>query len=124
MKKVIFLLLGFLMVTGGIAFGRGRGIGGLRTSGRIIYLNTEKPEKPCKCVLTNLSVGSKGDDVVALQEMLIKHKHLVMPKEMQKGFFGPLTKKAVVKWQTLNGLPTTGNWDKTSRSYHLENPKK
>ncbi|MDP3935050.1 MAG: hypothetical protein Q8Q46_02465, partial [Candidatus Giovannonibacteria bacterium] len=57
----------------------------------------------------DLTVGSRGDDVTCLQTALN-----VSP---QSGYFGPLTKAAVVKWQTDNGVsPAAGYFGSISRA--------
>ena len=57
----------------------------------------------------DLTVGSRGDDVTCLQTTLN-----VSP---QSGFFGPITKAAVVKWQTDNGVnPAAGYFGPISRA--------
>lgn len=57
----------------------------------------------------DLTVGAKGDDVKCLQGYL-----KVSP---QSGFFGPLTKAAVAKWQAANGVsPAAGYWGPRSRA--------
>jgi len=54
----------------------------------------------------NLTIGSTGDDVKELQTKLS-----INPT----GYFGSLTKKAVIKWQVQNNLPSTGYFGKVSR---------
>ena len=63
-----------------------------------------------KCAFTqNLTVGSRGDDVKCLQTYLN-----VSP---QSGYFGPLTKAAVAKWQSDNGVsPAAGYFGPISRA--------
>jgi hypothetical protein len=56
----------------------------------------------------DLSVGSEGDDVVALQTFLEGAGYLVIPNGVAKGYFGGLTKAAVKKFQKAVGLPTPG----------------
>src|SRR3989344_3962391 len=57
----------------------------------------------------DLTVGSRGDDVTCLQTALN-----VSP---QSGYFGSITKAAVVKWQTDNGVsPTAGYFGAISRA--------
>lgn len=65
---------------------------------------------------TNLTLGSAGADVVALQDMLIAGGHLVMPAGVSKGYFGALTQTAVAKWQAANGIaPAAGYFGPVSR---------
>lgn len=57
----------------------------------------------------DLTVGSKGDDVVALQTFLVSKGFLTMPTGVAMGYFGGLTKAAVAKWQASAGItPTAG----------------
>ncbi len=55
-----------------------------------------------------LSVGSTGAEVVALQSWLVSQGFLTMPAGVAEGYFGSLTKAAVVAYQTSVGLPNTG----------------
>lgn len=55
--------------------------------------------------LQNLGMGSRGVDVVELQKVLIQDKLLFTSAT---GYFGPLTKAAVMKWQAKNKVPPTG----------------
>lgn len=54
----------------------------------------------------NLTVGSRGDDVKNLQNLLIAKGHLAVG--LNSGYFGGLTKAAVMKYQAASGLPSTG----------------
>ncbi len=57
----------------------------------------------------DLTVGVKGDDVKCLQQYLS-----VSPTS---GYFGPLTKAAVAKWQSANGVsPAVGYFGSISRA--------
>ncbi len=57
----------------------------------------------------DLTVGVKGDDVKCLQQYLS-----VSPTS---GYFGPLTKAAVAKWQSANGVaPAAGYFGSISRA--------
>lgn len=66
---------------------------------------------------TDLTVGSTGSQVVALQQMLVAQGHLVMPAGVAYGYFGSLTKAAVAKWQAANGIaPAAGYFGPLSRA--------
>ena len=65
----------------------------------------------------NLTVGSTGAEVVALQQKLVAEGHLVMPAGTAMGYFGNLTKAAVAKWQAANGVsPAAGYFGPISRA--------
>lgn len=57
---------------------------------------------------TNLTVGSTGADVVALQDWLASKGFLSIPAGTSKGYFGQLTKSSVASYQASVGLPSTG----------------
>jgi peptidoglycan hydrolase-like protein with peptidoglycan-binding domain len=64
----------------------------------------------------NLTLGSTGSEVGALQQVLVSQNHLTMPAGVAFGYFGPLTQAAVAKWQTANGVsPAAGYWGPISR---------
>ena len=63
----------------------------------------------------NLTVGSKGDDVKHLQEVLISQGFLAAG--LNTGYFGNLTRAAVGKWQASAGIsPTAGYVGPKSRA--------
>jgi LPXTG-site transpeptidase (sortase) family protein len=62
----------------------------------------------------NLSVGSSGPDVATLQNMLFSAEHL---KIAATGYFGPLTKNALIAWQKSLGIfPASGYFGPISRA--------
>ncbi len=61
--------------------------------------------------LRNLKIGSKGEDVKCLQKYL---KELNLFKHNPTGYYGFLTRNAVLKWQKINGLKQTGIFDLNS----------
>ncbi|MDO8728762.1 MAG: peptidoglycan-binding protein [bacterium] len=66
---------------------------------------------------TNLTIGSTGSDVSALQSYLVTNGYLVMPVGVSKGYFGSLTKAAVARWQAANGVsPAVGYFGPISRT--------
>ncbi|MCX6713592.1 MAG: peptidoglycan-binding protein [Candidatus Vogelbacteria bacterium] len=72
-------------------------------------------------ITKDLTVGSKGDEVVALQSMLEDGAYLEMPAGVDKGTFGPLTKKAVIAWQKDNDVsPAAGYFGKKSLAKLVE----
>lgn len=56
---------------------------------------------------TTLRVGSKGQDVVALQQLLASNSDMY-PSGSQDGSFGPKTKSGVVQFQLAYGLTADG----------------
>lgn len=67
-------------------------------------------------ITSDLTVGSTGSQVVALQNSLVSGGYLVMPAGVAPGYFGSLTKAAVAKWQAAMGLPATGYFGPLSRA--------
>lgn len=62
----------------------------------------------------NLTVGSRGDDVRALQAMLKSGGYLAVEPT---GYFGPLTKAALAKYQAANGItPASGYFGPITRA--------
>ncbi|MDO8517943.1 MAG: peptidoglycan-binding domain-containing protein [bacterium] len=90
--------------------------------------HTAKPEKPertgvasttlkrlppgqvgkmaCITLSRNLGLGSRGDDVKKLQEMLSEDQDSDF-HSTATGFFGPLTAKAMIRFQMHNGIATS-----------------
>jgi hypothetical protein len=65
----------------------------------------------------DLTIGSTGSDVVALQDMLVSGGYLVMPVGVSKGYFGALTQSALGKYQAANGIsPAAGYFGPITRS--------
>ena len=67
-------------------------------------------------ITSDLTIGSTGAQVSALQSALVSQGHLVMPSGVAMGYFGSLTKAAVQKWQAANGVPSTGYFGPLSRA--------
>ncbi|QQR82849.1 peptidoglycan-binding protein [Candidatus Campbellbacteria bacterium] len=68
----------------------------------------------CYAFTRDLTLGSSGADVTALQSYLASKG---MFSATATGFFGPLTKTAVSAWQTANGvMPAAGYFGAVSRA--------
>ena len=67
-------------------------------------------------IASDLTIGSTGANVVTLQSALVAQGHLVMPAGVAMGYFGSLTRAAVMKWQAANGVPSTGYFGPLSRA--------
>lgn len=66
---------------------------------------------------TDLTIGSTGPQVVALQDFLISKGYLVMPAGVAKGYFGELTRAAVAKYQVAMSItPAAGYWGPLTRT--------
>lgn len=65
--------------------------------------------------IRNLNIGSRGDDVTALQQFLITNGFLKI--STPTGYFGPLTKSTLRAWQVSAGIfPSTGFFGPISRA--------
>ncbi len=66
---------------------------------------------------TNLTIGSTGPEVIALQTFMVNNNYLVMPLGVSKGYFGNLTRTAVAKYQASNGIsPSVGYFGPITRA--------
>jgi len=63
----------------------------------------------------NLTRGSKGEDVKNLQKLLAQDK-TIYPEGIVSGVFGPMTEKAVKKFQAKYSLPQVGTVGPATRS--------
>jgi peptidoglycan hydrolase-like protein with peptidoglycan-binding domain len=59
-------------------------------------------------ITQNLQVGASGQNVLALQTFLIAKGFLTMPAGTTTGYFGNLTKQALIAYQKSVGFPSTG----------------
>lgn len=64
----------------------------------------------------NLMMSSRGSSVVTLQTFLETQGYLVMPEGVSKGYFGSLTKRALIEYQASVGLPATGYFGAMTRA--------
>ena len=67
---------------------------------------------PLPSFIQTLSLGSRGDDVRNLQTFLSQFKD-IYPEGLITGYFGPLTEKAVQRWQTKHNIVTSGTSETT-----------
>lgn len=76
----------------------------------------------CGSYTRDLTVGSTGADVVALQTYLEAKGHLVIPTGVSKGYFGPLTRSALASYQAAMGIsPAVGYFGPITRANVLAN---
>ena len=66
---------------------------------------------------STISMGARGQEVVALQTLLEAKGFLVLPPGVAKGYFGSLTKKALMSYQSSNELEPTGSYDSESKHF-------
>lgn len=65
------------------------------------------PSTPPVIILRNLSVGSKGSEVMMLQQFLASDKS-IYPEGITNGVFGPKTKSAIQRFQEKYGIAKKG----------------
>ncbi len=63
-----------------------------------------------------LAVGSFGGEVEDLHRKLIKHGLRIPSSELDRAFFGPATRNAVLEWQRSHGLAVTGIVDEQTNA--------
>lgn len=75
--------------------------------------------KEDKYVFTrDLTIGSTGPDVVALQKYLVKNGFMVMPKGASYGYFGSVTQRAVASYQLKYDInPVRGYFGPKTRAH-------
>ena len=66
-------------------------------------------------ITKELYKGVSGNEVKEVQKFL-KQFSEIYPEGLVTGYYGPLTEKAVKKFQTKEGLPATGKIDDTTRN--------
>ncbi len=69
---------------------------------------TAMPTSMMMSVSGYLGTGSQGDDVVTLQTFLTTEGFLNIPAGVSMGYFGPLTKAALMSYQSSQNIPNTG----------------
>ncbi len=71
----------------------------------------------CGAFTRDLTLGSTGSDVVALQTFLESRGMLVMPVGVAKGYFGTITRSALARYQASVGIsPAAGYFGPITRS--------
>lgn len=66
----------------------------------------------------DLTIGSSGADVIQLQKIMVARGYLVMPKNTAYGYFGGLTRSAVIKYQVEYGIkPSVGYFGPITRKH-------
>jgi peptidoglycan hydrolase-like protein with peptidoglycan-binding domain len=65
----------------------------------------------------DLDLGDSGDDVAALQALLVARGHLTIPPGVLPGYFGPLTQAALAELQAALGVaPAAGYFGPRTRA--------
>lgn len=77
------------------------------------------PAVPSFILSRNLSYGSRSHDVKHVQELLAADPTLY-PAGLVTGYYGPLTRRAIIKLQKRYGLAQNGNIDRATRGKIIE----
>jgi murein L,D-transpeptidase YcbB/YkuD len=77
---------------------------------------SQSPLEDSLAINSNLSIGTSGSDVITLQKFLENKGLLVLPTGTAEGYFGSLTKQALISFQQSAGLPLTGYCGPMTRS--------
>lgn len=66
---------------------------------------------------SDMTIGSRNDQVTRLQQYLVSSGHLVMPAGVAYGYFGTLTQAALSRFQIAQGIsPTAGYFGPITRT--------
>ena len=70
----------------------------------------------------DLGMSTRGEDVRCLQQYLNSSGYSAnfYGYNFSDGFFGPLTRQAVMNWQASNSVPVSGYFDAMSRTKYFE----
>jgi len=126
-KKVAVVALAFVMVFGSVGFAKAVTTTDLQAQiaallAQINALQTQLSAQGGAAASSytytkDLTLGSKGDDVTALQQMLISGGFLTAVSA-PTGYFGPLTKSALAAYQASVGIsPAAGYFGPKTRAY-------
>lgn len=76
----------------------------------VLPLVVSTPPSGGSCLLLSrpLSQGMSGSDVTALQ-IFLSQDRVVYPEASVTGFFGPLTERALQRWQSARGIVSSGS---------------
>jgi peptidoglycan hydrolase-like protein with peptidoglycan-binding domain len=97
MKKIISIVLGSGLVVA------------LALTMLVGVPQAKASDTPNLTVAQNLTIGSTGQEVFALQSILSELGFLNIPISTPFGYFGPLTRDAVARYQASLGVsPTAG----------------
>lgn len=86
---------------------------------RVIFSDFVSPEselKPIDVFSRTLEINTFGKDVTALQIILEQKGFLKIPSAVSRGFFGGLTRTAVIEYQKSVGLPPVGVFGPLTRA--------
>lgn len=119
MRSLVLIILMFLFLTMGFLLAQAQSATDIQTQIKVLLekvaaLQTQlKQTSKGLCEFNrNLFLGIKGDDVKCLQNYL---------GIIETGFFGSLTRSAVMRWQTENNIsPASGYFGSISRKKYLE----
>src|ERR1700733_10224658 len=100
MKKLVISAIVTLSLVGGIASAQ---------SYYPTYTTTPTYSSgACLSISTGLTVGSRGSQVLALQQFLVSQNYPGSGTWMETSYFGAATRAALIDFQQSQGLPQTG----------------
>jgi uncharacterized surface protein with fasciclin (FAS1) repeats len=81
-----------------------------------VMMTTNSSAMTSTSIMSSLMMGSHGNDVMTLQTFLEGKGFLNMPTGVAKGYFGMLTKKALMEYQSSEGISSTGYFGAMTRA--------
>jgi len=78
--------------------------------------NTYQTNPTCSLFTTDLYYGMTSSEVKCLQQFLANLGSSIYPEKLITGYYGPLTKAAVQRYQAMKGIITTGYFGPLTRA--------
>jgi uncharacterized surface protein with fasciclin (FAS1) repeats len=113
MKKQLIGVVGVVLAT---TIGSSFAMDTMTSADAMMKQDTMMKSDSMMSMNSNLMMSSRGTDVISLQTFLESKGYLHLPQGVAKGYFGMLTKKALMMYQSSTGLPSTGFFGAMTRA--------
>jgi peptidoglycan hydrolase-like protein with peptidoglycan-binding domain len=102
LTRIVRWIVPLIIISSGVAFAQATG-NSVSESGGVPATTTS--DSPCIRFSRNLAVGAQGTDIMQLQKFLATQGFFTMTAT---GYFGPITRQAVIDFQSAHGISPIG----------------